>query len=243
MRVARLRPRARAREKGGRSKQSACGNRSVARSLSLATCIQSVAVSVSCTRNVIRPQDIAHAQSACVAITPGFHALAIKARAVQQRLPLQELRALAPPHPLLSVSSAAAAPLTDLPATQLLPPLPPPLLALCVRGRHHPAGWLLRLTSTDARLVSSSLIRPTTTDSEMPLMTCGSDPYWHRAGDHLPVSIPGVMILTCPKFRSSQWRCCTQKACFRGRTRDSGTQSQIAAGSPWQNFGGPARRI
>ena len=33
------------------------------------------------------------------------------------------------------------------------------------------------------------------------------------------------------------------KACFRGRTRDSGTQSQIAAGSMWQIFGGPARRI
>ena len=33
------------------------------------------------------------------------------------------------------------------------------------------------------------------------------------------------------------------KACFRGRTRDSETQSQIAAGSPWQIFGGPARRI
>ena len=34
-----------------------------------------------------------------------------------------------------------------------------------------------------------------------------------------------------------------QKACFRGRTRDSGTQSQIAAGSMWHIFGGPARRI
>ena len=34
-----------------------------------------------------------------------------------------------------------------------------------------------------------------------------------------------------------------QKACFRGRTRDSGTQSQIVAGSMWQIFGGPARRI
>ena len=58
--------------------------------------------------------------------------------------------------------------------------------------------------------------------------------------DHLPVSIPGVMIL---KISSLAMAICTQKACFRGRTRDSGTQSQIAAGSPWQNFGGPARRI
>ena len=37
----------------------------------------------------------------CSYYAPGFYALAIKARAVQQRLPLQELRALAPPHPLL----------------------------------------------------------------------------------------------------------------------------------------------
>ena len=153
----------------------------------------------------------------CSYYAPGFHAQAIKARAIQQQIAAAGATRTGSSAPAPVVSSAAAAPLTDLPATQLLPPLPPPLLALCVRGRHHPAGWLLRLTSTDARLVSSSLIRPTTTDSEMPLMTCGSDPYWHRAGDHLPVSIPGVMILTCPKFRSSQWRCCTQKACFRGR--------------------------
>ena len=46
--------------------------------------------------------------------------------------------------------------------------------------------------------------------------------------DHLPVSIPGVMILKISKLAMA---ICTQKACFRGRTRDSGTQSQIAAGS------------
>ena len=37
----------------------------------------------------------------CSYYAPRFHALAIKARAVQQGLPLQGLRALAPPHPLL----------------------------------------------------------------------------------------------------------------------------------------------
>ena len=45
----------------------------------------------------------------------------------------------------------------------------------------------------------------------------------------ITVSIPGVMILKISKLAMA---ICTQKACFRGRTRDSGTQSQIAAGSP-----------
>ena len=45
---------------------------------------------------------------------------------------------------------------------------------------------------------------------------------------HLPVSIPGVMILKISKLAMAILH---QKACFRGRTRDSGTQSQIAAGS------------
>ena len=58
--------------------------------------------------------------------------------------------------------------------------------------------------------------------------------------DHFPVYIPGVMILKISKLAMA---ICTQKACFRGRTRDSEAQSQIAAGSPWQIFGGPARRI
>ena len=44
----------------------------------------------------------------------------------------------------------------------------------------------------------------------------------------LPVSIPGVMILKILKLAMAILH---QKACFRGRTRDSGTQSQIAAGS------------
>ena len=171
MRVARLRPRARAREKGGRSKaislwQPFCRAQSIA----------------SDWHSICRSQGVMHAQChppsgyracsicLCVAITHlDFTHWQLRRALSNRRLPLQELRALAPPHPLLSVSSAAAAPLTDLPATQLLPPLPPPLLALCVRGRHHPAGRLMQLTSTDARLVSSSLIRPTTTDSEMPL--------------------------------------------------------------------------
>ena len=103
----------------------------------------------------------------CSYYAPGFHAL--KARAVQQEIAAARATCTGSSAPAPVVSSAAAAPLTDLPATQLLPPLPPPLLALCVRGRHHPAGQLMQLTSTDARLVSSSLIRPTTTDSEMPL--------------------------------------------------------------------------
>ena len=58
--------------------------------------------------------------------------------------------------------------------------------------------------------------------------------------DHLPVSIPGVMILKISKLAMAILH---QKACFRGHTRDSGTQSQIAAGSMRHNFGGPARRI
>ena len=45
----------------------------------------------------------------------------------------------------------------------------------------------------------------------------------------ISVSIPGVMILRISKLAMA---ICTQKACFRGRTCDSGTQSQIAAGSP-----------
>ena len=45
---------------------------------------------------------------------------------------------------------------------------------------------------------------------------------------HLPVYIPGVMILKFSKLTMAIWH---QKACFRGHTRDSGTQSQIAAGS------------
>ena len=48
--------------------------------------------------------------------------------------------------------------------------------------------------------------------------------------DYLTVSIHGVMILKISKLAMA---ICTQKACFRGRTRDSGTQSQIAPGSPW----------
>ena len=50
-----------------------------------------------------------------------------------------------------------------------------------------------------------------------------------------------VAIFCC--FEDHKWRCRTQKACFRGRARDSEAQSQIAAGSPWQIFDGPARRI
>ena len=46
--------------------------------------------------------------------------------------------------------------------------------------------------------------------------------------DHLPVSIPGVMILKISKLAMAILH---QKACFQGHTRDSGTQSQIAAGS------------
>ena len=57
---------------------------------------------------------------------------------------------------------------------------------------------------------------------------------------HLPVSIPEVMILTILKLAMAILQ---QKACFRGRTHDSEAQSQIAAGSTWQIFGGPARRI
>ena len=104
----------------------------------------------------------------CSYYAPGFHALAIKARAVQHEIAAAGATCIGSSAPAPVVSSAAAATLTDLPATQLLSPLPPPLLALCVRGRHHPAGRLLRLTSTDARFVLSSLIRPTTSDSEMP---------------------------------------------------------------------------
>ena len=105
----------------------------------------------------------------CSYYAPGFHALAIKARAVQQQIAAAGATCTGSSAPAPVVASAAAAPLTDLPATQLLSPLPPLRLALCVRGRHHPAGQLMQLISTDARLVSSSLIRPTTTDSEMPL--------------------------------------------------------------------------
>ena len=47
--------------------------------------------------------------------------------------------------------------------------------------------------------------------------------------DHLPVSIPGVMILKISKLAMAILH---QKACFRGRTRDSEAQSQIAACSP-----------
>ena len=103
----------------------------------------------------------------CGYYAPGVHALAIKARAVQQEIVAAGATCTGSSAPATVVSSAAAAPLTDLPATQLLSPLPPPLLTLCVRGRHRPAGRLLRLTSADSRRVSSSLIRPTTTDSEM----------------------------------------------------------------------------
>ena len=138
----------------------------------------------------------------CVAITHlDFTHWQLRRALSKRRLLLQELRALAPPHPLLSVSSAAAAPLTDLPATQLLPPLPPLLLALCVRGRHHPAGQLMQLTSTDARLVSSSLIRSTTTASEMPLR---SQP---RASLRSTV-ISRFLFLG---LTVSQWRCAHKK--------------------------------
>lgn len=158
--MARLRPRARAREKGGRSKQSACGNRSAV--LSQSVChARAMSSALRISRMLNLP--------VCSYYAPGFTHWQLRRALSNRRLLLQELRALAPPHPLLSVSPAAAATLTDLPATQLLSPLPPPLLALCVRGRHHPAGQLMQLTSTDARLASSSLIRPTTTDSEMPL--------------------------------------------------------------------------
>ena len=74
----------------------------------------------------------------CSYYAPGFHAL--KARAVQQEIAAARATCTGSSAPAPVVSSAAAAPPTaDLPATQLLPPLPPPLLALCVRGRHHPA--------------------------------------------------------------------------------------------------------
>ena len=58
--------------------------------------------------------------------------------------------------------------------------------------------------------------------------------------DHLPVFIPGAMTLKISKLAMA---ICTKEACFRGRTRDSEAQSLFAAGSPWQIFGGPARRI
>ena len=32
-------------------------------------------------------------------------------------------------------------------------------------------------------------------------------------------------------FEACKWRCCTQEACFRGRTRDSEAKEEIAAGS------------
>ena len=46
--------------------------------------------------------------------------------------------------------------------------------------------------------------------------------------DHLPVSISGVMILKVSKLAMAILHA---NACFRSRTRDSGTQSQIAAGT------------
>ena len=58
--------------------------------------------------------------------------------------------------------------------------------------------------------------------------------------DHLPVSIPGFMILKISKLAMAILHA---NAYFRDRTRDSEAQLQIAAGSPWQIFGGPARRI
>ena len=48
------------------------------------------------------------------------------------------------------------------------------------------------------------------------------------ARDDHPDFYSWVMILKISKLAMA---ICTQKACFRGRTRDSGTQSQIAAGS------------
>ena len=58
--------------------------------------------------------------------------------------------------------------------------------------------------------------------------------------DHLPVYIPGVMIL---KFRSSQWRYCTKKHVFGVilATRKRNRKSQPAHRGLF--CGGPARRI
>ena len=135
MRVARLRPRARAREKGGRPKQSACGNRSVAR-----TAVYRWRLAFNLSQSVCH----ARAMSSALRISrmlnlpvfsyyaPGFHAQAIKARAIQQQIAAAGATRTGSSAPAPVVSSAAAAPLTDLPATQLLPPLPPPLLAVTI---------------------------------------------------------------------------------------------------------------
>ena len=92
----------------------------------------------------------------CSYYAPGFHAL--KARAVQQEIAAARATCTGSSAPAPVVSSAAAAPSTaDLPATQLLPPLPPPLLALCVRGRHHPAESRSLSLATGMQSVADSV--------------------------------------------------------------------------------------
>ena len=168
--MARLRPRARAREKGGRSKQSARGNRSVAR-----TAVYRWRLAFNLSQSVCHARAMSSALRisrmlnlpVCSYYAPGFHALAIKARAVQQEIVAAGATCTGSSAPAPVVSSAAAAPLTDLPASAATT-ASTAIVTLC--SWPSPSCWSATAADPNRRPRCIVLLDPpTTTDSEMPL--------------------------------------------------------------------------